>query len=69
MLCVKAGEVLEVIGEAVKCAFREFELKVEVEASETIVKNGDIHPLATHVMNYLTLVLDYKFTMTPLTSY
>ncbi|KAJ7945711.1 Exocyst subunit Exo70 family protein [Quillaja saponaria] len=55
----EANGVLSGLGEAAKGTFTEFEMAVQNETSRKPMQNGEIHPLARYVMNYLRLLVDY----------
>lgn len=56
----QAEEILLRLGDAVRGILSEFENAVIKETSKTPVPGGTIHPLTRYVMNYLTLISDYK---------
>ncbi|OMO76907.1 Exocyst complex protein Exo70 [Corchorus capsularis] len=55
--------VLDLLGDAVKLTFVEFENAVKEEASKKPMQNGEIHPLTRYVMNYMKLIGDYSETL------
>ncbi|XP_052183877.1 exocyst complex component EXO70A1-like [Diospyros lotus] len=60
---VQAAEILSRLGEAVRGILSEFENKVLREPSTVSVPGGTIHPLTRYVMNYISLISDYKQTL------
>ncbi|KAL3818567.1 hypothetical protein ACJIZ3_004472 [Penstemon smallii] len=66
MVCSEAKGVLDWLGEAAIGTFVEFENAVQGEASRKPIQNGEIHPLARYVMNYVKLLVDYSDTLNSL---
>ncbi|XP_060205981.1 exocyst complex component EXO70A1 [Lycium barbarum] len=60
---VQAVEILSRLGEAARGILSEFENAVLREPSKVPVPGGTIHPLTRYVMNYISLISDYKQTM------
>ncbi|KAJ8535820.1 hypothetical protein K7X08_034221 [Anisodus acutangulus] len=60
---VQAVEILSRLGEAARGILSEFENAVLREPSKVPVTGGTIHPLTRYVMNYISLISDYKQTM------
>ncbi|KAG9159755.1 hypothetical protein Leryth_007780 [Lithospermum erythrorhizon] len=60
---VQAEEILSRLAEAVRGILSEFENKVLSEPSKVPVPGGTIHPLTRYVMNYISLISDYKDTL------
>ncbi|KAL3528569.1 hypothetical protein ACH5RR_007891 [Cinchona calisaya] len=60
---VQAVEILSSLGEAVLGILSEFENAVLREPSKVPVPGGTIHPLTRYVMNYISLISDYKPTL------
>uniref|UniRef100_A0A0V0IFU9 Exocyst subunit Exo70 family protein n=1 Tax=Solanum chacoense TaxID=4108 RepID=A0A0V0IFU9_SOLCH len=60
---VQAVEILSRLGEAARGILSEFENAVLREPSKVPVPGGTIHPLTRYVMNYISLISDYKKTM------
>ncbi|OIT29676.1 PREDICTED: exocyst complex component EXO70A1-like [Nicotiana attenuata] len=63
---VQAVEILSRLGEAARGILSEFENAVLREPSKVPVPGGTIHPLTRYVMNYISLISDYKQTMVEL---
>ncbi|KAG9154949.1 hypothetical protein Leryth_012144 [Lithospermum erythrorhizon] len=63
---VQAEEILSRLAEAVRGILSEFENKVLSEPSKVPVPGGTIHPLTRYVMNYISLISDYKQTLNEL---
>ncbi|KAK6914668.1 Exocyst complex subunit Exo70, C-terminal [Dillenia turbinata] len=63
---VQAVEILSRLGEAVKGILSEFENAVLREPSRIPVPGGTVHPLTRYVMNYISLISDYKGTLVEL---
>nr|GMD32261.1 exocyst complex component EXO70A1-like [Ipomoea batatas] len=63
---VQATEILSRLGEAVRGILSEFENAVLREPSRVPVPGGTIHPLTRYVMNYISLISDYKQTLVEL---
>ncbi|KAK4773984.1 hypothetical protein SAY87_029003 [Trapa incisa] len=63
---VQAAEILSRLGEAARGILSEFESAVLREPSQVPVPGGTIHPLTRYVMNYSSLISDYKQTMNDL---
>ncbi|KZV43478.1 exocyst complex component 7-like [Dorcoceras hygrometricum] len=57
---VHAAEILSRLGEAARGTLSEFENAVLREPSKLLVPGGAIHPLTRYVMNYISLISDYK---------
>ncbi|KAH7856343.1 hypothetical protein Vadar_000341 [Vaccinium darrowii] len=66
MIRVEASEILAELKEAVRGILSEFENAVLKETSKVLVPGGTIHPLTRYVMNYITLITDYKQTLVEL---
>nr|AGV75881.1 exocyst 70 [Nicotiana benthamiana] len=60
---VQAVEILSRLAEAARGILSEFENAVLREPSKVPVPGGTIHPLTRYVMNYISLISDYKQTM------
>ncbi|XP_076887039.1 exocyst complex component EXO70A1-like [Bidens hawaiensis] len=60
---VQAPEILSRLAEAARGMISEFENAVLREPSRVPVPGGTIHPLARYVMNYISLISDYKQTL------
>lgn len=60
---VQAAEILSRLAEAVRGILSEFENAVLREPSRIPVPGGTIHPLTRYVMNYISLISDYKQTL------
>ncbi|OVA08321.1 Exocyst complex protein Exo70 [Macleaya cordata] len=60
---VQAGEILVRLAEASRGILSEFENLVQREPSKIPVPGGTIHPLTRYVMNYISLISDYKQTL------
>ncbi|GAV61426.1 Exo70 domain-containing protein [Cephalotus follicularis] len=60
---LQAAEILSRLGEAVRGILSEFENAVLREPSTVPVPGGTIHPLTRYVMNYISLISDYKQTL------
>ncbi|KAI4381821.1 hypothetical protein MLD38_007859 [Melastoma candidum] len=60
---VQAAEILSRLGEAARGILSEFENAVLREPSQGPVPGGTIHPLTRYVMNYISLISDYKTTL------
>ncbi|KAK6148764.1 hypothetical protein DH2020_016289 [Rehmannia glutinosa] len=60
---VQAGEILSRLAEAARGILSEFENAVLREPSKIPVPGGTIHPLTRYVMNYISLISDYKQTL------
>ncbi|XP_043721913.1 exocyst complex component EXO70B1 [Telopea speciosissima] len=60
---VQAAEILSRLAEAVRGILSEFENAVQRETSRIPVPGGTIHPLTRYVMNYISLISDYKQTL------
>ncbi|GJU11967.1 exocyst complex component EXO70A1 [Tanacetum coccineum] len=60
---VQASEILSRLGEAARGMLNEFENAVLREPSRVPVPGGTIHPLTRYVMNYISLISDYKQTL------
>ncbi|KAK1313643.1 hypothetical protein QJS10_CPA06g02525 [Acorus calamus] len=58
----QAAETLARLAEAVRGILAEFENAVDQESSNP-VPNGTVHPLTRYVMNYISLISDYKQTL------
>ncbi|KAG5601911.1 hypothetical protein H5410_033281 [Solanum commersonii] len=63
---VQAVEILSRLAEAARGILSEFENAVLREPSKVPVPGGTIHPLTRYVMNYISLISDYKQTMSEL---
>ncbi|KAK4791589.1 hypothetical protein SAY86_032002 [Trapa natans] len=63
---VQAAEILSRLGEAARGILSEFESAILREPSQVPVPGGTIHPLTRYVMNYISLISDYKQTMNDL---
>uniref|UniRef100_A0A7N0VCR5 Exocyst subunit Exo70 family protein n=1 Tax=Kalanchoe fedtschenkoi TaxID=63787 RepID=A0A7N0VCR5_KALFE len=63
---VQAAEILSRLAEAARGILSEFENKVLREPSRVTVPGGTIHPLTRYVMNYISLISDYKQTLNEL---
>lgn len=60
---VQAAEILSRLAEAARGILSEFENAVLREPSRIPVPGGTIHPLTRYVMNYISLISDYKQTL------
>ncbi|KAL9387651.1 hypothetical protein Peur_020775 [Populus x canadensis] len=60
---VQAAEILSRLAEAARGILSEFESAVLREPSMVAVPGGTIHPLTRYVMNYISLISDYKQTL------
>ncbi|XP_022721623.1 exocyst complex component EXO70A1-like [Durio zibethinus] len=60
---VQAAEILSRLAEAARGILSEFENAVLREPSIVPVPGGTIHPLTRYVMNYISLISDYKPTL------
>lgn len=60
---VQAAEILSRLAEAARGILSEFENAVLREPSLVPVPGGTIHPLTRYVMNYISLISDYKQTL------
>ncbi|XP_044496305.1 exocyst complex component EXO70A1-like [Mangifera indica] len=60
---VQATEILSRLAEAARGILSEFENAVLREPSRVPVPGGTIHPLTRYVMNYISLISDYKQTL------
>ncbi|GER28366.1 exocyst subunit EXO70 family protein [Striga asiatica] len=63
---VQSVEILSRLAEAVRGILSEFENAVLREPSKVPVPGGTIHPLTRYVMNYISLISDYKHTLNEL---
>ncbi|KAF8045085.1 hypothetical protein N665_5618s0001 [Sinapis alba] len=63
---VQAGEIQTRLAEAARGILSEFENAVLREPSVVPVPGGTIHPLTRYVMNYISLISDYKQTLNDL---
>ncbi|KAJ0981100.1 hypothetical protein J5N97_009355 [Dioscorea zingiberensis] len=62
----QAAEILARLAEAARGTLSEFENAVLREASRIPVPGGTLHPLTRYVMNYISLISDYKPTLNEL---
>ncbi|KAI3463211.1 hypothetical protein Pfo_019874 [Paulownia fortunei] len=60
---VQSVEILSRLAEAARGILSEFENAVLREPSKVPVPGGTIHPLTRYVMNYISLISDYKHTL------
>lgn len=60
---VQAAEILSRLAEAARGILSEFENAILREPSRVPVPGGTIHPLTRYVMNYISLISDYKQTL------
>ncbi|TQD77122.1 hypothetical protein C1H46_037348 [Malus baccata] len=60
---IQAVEILSRLAEAARGIISEFENAVLREPSRVPVPGGTIHPLTRYVMNYISLISDYKQTL------
>uniref|UniRef100_A0A251TNF8 Exocyst subunit Exo70 family protein n=1 Tax=Helianthus annuus TaxID=4232 RepID=A0A251TNF8_HELAN len=60
---IQAPEILSRLAEAARGMLSEFENAVLREPSKVPVPGGTIHPLTRYVMNYISLISDYKQTL------
>lgn len=60
---IQAPEILSRLAEAARGMLTEFENAVLREPSRVPVPGGTIHPLTRYVMNYISLISDYKLTL------
>ncbi|BBG98777.1 exocyst subunit exo70 family protein D1, partial [Prunus dulcis] len=65
---IQAVEILSRLAEAARGILSEFENAVLREPSKVPVPGGTIHPLTRYVMNYISLISDYKQTLNELIS-
>ncbi|XP_062199630.1 exocyst complex component EXO70A1-like [Phragmites australis] len=63
---VQAAEIRSRLADAVRGILSEFESAVLRDPSKTPVPGGTIHPLTRYVMNYSSLISDYKATLSEL---
>ncbi|KAB2611124.1 exocyst complex component EXO70A1 [Pyrus ussuriensis x Pyrus communis] len=63
---IQAVEILSRLAEAARGILSEFENAVLREPSRVPVPGGTIHPLTRYVMNYISLISDYKQTLNEL---
>ena len=63
---VQVAEILSRLAEAARGILSEFENAVLREPSRIPVPGGTIHPLTRYVMNYISLISDYKQTLVEL---
>ncbi|CAN6196069.1 unnamed protein product [Urochloa humidicola] len=63
---VQAAEIRSRLADAVRGILSEFENAVLRDPSKTPVPGGTIHPLTRYVMNYISLISDYKATLSEL---
>ncbi|CAD6224868.1 unnamed protein product [Miscanthus lutarioriparius] len=63
---VQAAEIRSRLADAVRGILLEFENALLRDPSKTPVPGGTIHPLTRYVMNYSTLISDYKATLSEL---
>ncbi|BFG24141.1 hypothetical protein CerSpe_104150 [Prunus speciosa] len=63
---IQAVEILSRLAEAARGILSEFENAVLREPSKVAVPGGTIHPLTRYVMNYISLISDYKQTLNEL---
>ncbi|XP_068662697.1 exocyst complex component EXO70A1-like [Aristolochia californica] len=59
----QAEDILMRLAEAARGILSEFENAVQREPSKTPVPGGTLHPLVRYVMNYVSLISDYKQTL------
>ncbi|CAI9767090.1 unnamed protein product [Fraxinus pennsylvanica] len=62
-ISVQAVEIVSRLAEAARGILSEFENAVLREPSRVPVPGGTIHPLTRYVMNYISLISDYKQTL------
>ncbi|KAK9056563.1 hypothetical protein SSX86_023925 [Deinandra increscens subsp. villosa] len=60
---LQSSEILSRLAEAARGMLSEFENAVLREPSRVPVPGGTIHPLTRYVMNYISLISDYKQTL------
>ncbi|KAJ9564037.1 hypothetical protein OSB04_000003 [Centaurea solstitialis] len=65
-ISIKVTEILSRLAEAAEGMLSEFENVVLQEPSRVPVLGGTIHPLTWYVMNYISLISDYKQTLSEL---
>jgi exocyst complex component 7 len=63
---VQAAEIRSCLADAVRGIFSEFESAVLRDPPKTVVPGGTVHPLTRYVMNYSSLICDYKATLSEL---
>ncbi|CAL5012834.1 unnamed protein product [Urochloa decumbens] len=63
---VQAVEIRSRLADAVRGILSEFENAVLRDPAKTAVPGGTIHPLTRYVMNYSSLICDYKVTLSEL---
>ncbi|KAL6846201.1 hypothetical protein ACP4OV_023649 [Aristida adscensionis] len=63
---IQAAEIRSRLADAVRGILSEFENAVLRDPSKTPVPGGTIHPLTRYVMNYISLISDYKATLSEL---
>ncbi|KVH92917.1 exocyst complex component EXO70A1-like [Cynara cardunculus var. scolymus] len=62
-ISIQVTEILSRLAEAARGMLSEFENAVLREPSRVPVPGGTIHPLTRYVMNYISLISDYKQTL------
>lgn len=62
----QAAEILSRLAEAARGILSEFENMVQRDPSKIPVPGGTIHPLTRYVMNYVSLISEYRPTLTEL---
>lgn len=62
----QASEIVSRLAEAARGILSEFECAVLRDPSKIPVPGGTVHPLTRYVMNYISLISDYKPTLTEL---
>ncbi|KAL7152343.1 hypothetical protein ABFS83_04G090700 [Erythranthe nasuta] len=60
---LKSAEIVSNLADAARGVISEFENAILLEPSKTPVPGGTIHPLTRYVMNYISLISDYKKTL------
>lgn len=60
---VQVVEIVSRLAEAARGILSEFENAVLQEPTRVPVPGGTIHPLTRYVMNYISLISDYKHTL------
>uniref|UniRef100_A0A0E0AW85 Exocyst subunit Exo70 family protein n=1 Tax=Oryza glumipatula TaxID=40148 RepID=A0A0E0AW85_9ORYZ len=63
---VQAAEIRSRLADAVRGILSEFENAVLRDPPKTAVPGGTVHPLTRYVMNYSSLISDYKVTLSEL---
>ncbi|XP_078440842.1 exocyst complex component EXO70A1-like [Wolffia australiana] len=59
----QATEIVDRLADAARGILSEFETAVQRDPSQVPARGGTIHPLTRYVMNYISLIADYKPTL------